>query len=367
MTTPSPTIEPRPAIPASSGPEHPPVISRVVRRFAYPAQAPFVSLTLYYATLFAVSAVLLWLVPELRQAFSGERLAQLAGQDFSSAFGDAAATGTGGAWLSWSFALMLGVSMVGAFLLMVPASWVYMATRRRKGFDQSVVQTIVVLALAVAGVVVIVRNSLALAFSLAGIVGAVRFRNSLPDTRDTLYIFLSIGVGLAAGVEALAAAFVLSAVFNYITLYMWRTDYGMCELGRSPAHLLAADCSAHGITPMPAAVAAPAPGAPAESGSKNGPKQKGEAKGDGDGKKPYNAVLVVRAKGAESDAARRSIESFLRQESKRWELAEVETNAASEESVLRYRVRLGKKVDPEGWEEALLQAGAPVVIGARVH
>lgn len=368
MTTPSPTVEPRTMPQASLSPERSPVIARVVRRFAYPAQAPLISLTLYYALLLAASSLLLWLVPDLRQAFSGERLAQLAGESFSSAFGDAAPTGSGGAWLSWSFALMLGVSMVGAFLLMVPASWVYMATRRRKGFDQSVVQTMVVLALAVAGVVVIVRNSLALAFSLAGIVGAVRFRNSLPDTRDTLYIFLSIGIGLAAGVEALAAGFVLSVVFNYITLFMWRTDYGMCELGRSQAHLLHSDCSAHGVTPTPAALAPPSAAASAESGRKDGPKPgKGESKGNGDGKKPYNAVLVVRAKGAENESARRMIETFLREESKRWELAEVETNAASAESVLRYRVRLGKKADPEGWEEALLQAGAPILIGARVH
>ncbi len=362
MTTPS-AVVPEGLSPPAGPPEHVPILTRVVRRFAYPAQAPFLSLTVYYSLLLAFATVLVTLVPELRPAFSGERLAQLSGQDFSSAFGGAGATGASpqsGMWLSWSFAVMLGVSMVGAFLLMVPASWVYMATRRRKGFDQSVVQTMVILALAVAGVVVIVRNSLALAFSLAGIVGAVRFRNSLPDTRDTLYIFLSIGIGLAAGVEALAAAFVLSAVFNYVSLFMWRTDYGMCELGHSASHLLHADCSAGKITPT-----APA-GEKADPGGKPGSGH-AEGKGNGDGKKPYNAVLVVRARGAESDPARHLVENFLREETKRWELAEVENNAASAESVLRYRVRLGRKVDPAGWEEALLETGAPVLIGARVH
>lgn len=359
MTTPSVAVPEVVHTPAEPRPAS--FLTRVVRRFAYPAQAPFLSLTVYYALLLAFATVLVTLVPELRQAFSGERLTQLSGQDFTAAFGgNAAAGGLGGMWLSWSFAAMLGVSMVGAFLLMVPASWVYMATRRRKGFDQSVVQTMVVLALAVAGVVVIVRNSLALAFSLAGIVGAVRFRNSLPDTRDTLYIFLSIGIGLAAGVEALAAAFVLSAVFNYVSLFMWRTDYGMCELGHSSAHLLHADCSAGRIKLNPnTEERAIAP--PIEQGDA------GRGAGNGHGKKPYNAVLVVRARGTESDPARNLVETFLREETKRWELAEVENNVASAESVLRYRVRLGKKVDPEGWEEALLQTGAPVLIGARVH
>jgi len=359
MTNPS-AVAPEGILPPAAPPERASLLVRAVRRFAYPAQAPFLSLTVYYALLLASATLLVTLIPELRQAFSGERLTQLSGQDFTSAFGGGGNGQASGAWLSWSFALMLGVSMVGAFLLMVPSSWVYMATRRRKGFDQSVVQTMVVLALAVAGVVVIVRNSLALAFSLAGIVGAVRFRNSLPDTRDTLYIFLSIGIGLAAGVEALAAAFVLSAVFNYITLFMWRTDYGMCELGHSAAHLLHADCSAGKVKLNPnTEERAIAP--PIEQGDA------GRGTGNGHGKKPYNAVLVVRARGTESDPARNLVETFLREETKRWELAEVENNAGSEESVLRYRVRLGKKVDPEGWEEALLQTGAPVLIGARVH
>jgi len=52
-------------------------------------------------------------------------------------------------------------------------------------------------------VVLIVRDSVALAFSLAGIVAAVRFRNTLRDTKDAVYIFLAIAVGLAAGCSRL--------------------------------------------------------------------------------------------------------------------------------------------------------------------
>ena len=41
--------------------------------------------------------------------------------------------------------------------------------------NQNVVQTLVILPMVVAGIVFMVQNSLALAFSLAGVVGAVRF------------------------------------------------------------------------------------------------------------------------------------------------------------------------------------------------
>ena len=57
-----------------------------------------------------------------------------------------------------------------------------------------------------ARVVAIVRNSLALAFSLGGIVAAAfRFRANMSDTRDIVYIFLAIVVGFAAGVQVMSS------------------------------------------------------------------------------------------------------------------------------------------------------------------
>mgnify|MGYP006897222523 CR=1 FL=1 len=78
----------------------------------------------------------------------------------------------------------------------------------------------------VAGIAIIVQNSLALAFSLAGIVAAVRFRFTLTEPAYALYIFAAIAVGLGAGVSALGVSFVVSAAFVYITLILWRINYG---------------------------------------------------------------------------------------------------------------------------------------------
>jgi hypothetical protein len=74
--------------------------------------------------------------------------------------------------------------------------------------------------------VLIVRNSLALAFSLTGIVAGVQFRNRLKEARDAVFIFLSILVGLAAGVQAMTIAFIVSIVFNFVVLLIWRYDFG---------------------------------------------------------------------------------------------------------------------------------------------
>ena len=109
-------------------------------------------------------------------------------------------------------------SMLGAFLLMLPVSWIYKGIHRDGEHDQSLDETTLILPAVVAGIVMVVQHSLALAFSLAGIVAGVQFRRALSDTFDTLFIFVAIAVGIAAGIKALDIALVLTMFFNFATL-----------------------------------------------------------------------------------------------------------------------------------------------------
>jgi hypothetical protein len=120
----------------------------------------------------------------------------------------------------------LVVAIVAAILVSLPISWTYMAVRGGEEYDQSLVNTIIVLPMVVTGIVIIVQNSLALAFSLAGIAGAVRFRNSLKSSGDALFILLAVGVGLSAGIGAIELAAVITIFFNYTFAVLWITEYG---------------------------------------------------------------------------------------------------------------------------------------------
>ena len=126
----------------------------------------------------------------------------------------------------------LAIAVTGALLTILPVSWTYMACRVRKDYDQSLVETIIILPIAVTAIVVIVHNSLALAFSLAGIVGGVRFRNTLKSSGDALFILLAIGIGLSAGIGAIEIALVMSIFFNYAFLALWTSDYGAVDGAR---------------------------------------------------------------------------------------------------------------------------------------
>jgi hypothetical protein len=120
---------------------------------------------------------------------------------------------------------------IGATLLAVPVSWAYFITSRARRIDQSFLQTILVLPLLVTGIAMIVLNSIALAFSLAGIVAAVRFRFSLNQPSDAMYIFVAIGIGLGSGIGALGVAYVISLMFVIATLVIWKLEYGKTMAG----------------------------------------------------------------------------------------------------------------------------------------
>ena len=122
---------------------------------------------------------------------------------------------------AWIAAL---VQMLAALLLVVPLAGTYVVTRARPKYDRTLVQTVIVLPVAITAVLMMVSHSLALAFGLAGVVGAVRFRSTLDEAGDTVYIFAAIVIGFAAGIHAVGIAVILSMLFVALELSMWYWD-----------------------------------------------------------------------------------------------------------------------------------------------
>ena len=188
----------------------------------------FLRLNLFYG----IFALLVWggyqLVPDLHRYLPLGVVETLFNQDNSGGLSD-----VGGIVIHASNVtdevgglLWLAFAIIGAVALMVPVSWTYMAIRSKAKMDQSLLETILILPIAVTGIVLIVHNSLAMAFSLAGVVAGVRYRYSLKSTADSLFIFMAVGVGLSCGVGMLLVAAVMSAIFNYTFLILWELNYG---------------------------------------------------------------------------------------------------------------------------------------------
>ena len=120
-------------------------------------------------------------------------------------------------------AMSVTFSMLGALILMIPVRWVYLAVgdlevAEEEPAEQKVGASLLLLPLVVTAIIVIVKFSLALAFALTGIFAGVRYRTSLKNLTDALFIFACMAVGLAAGTQALGVAFALSVFFVFTAL-----------------------------------------------------------------------------------------------------------------------------------------------------
>jgi hypothetical protein len=201
-----------------------------------------VKITIYYAILAAVAAVVIALNPGIVDDLPLGGVGDIANYESASVYdleeaflsaddeelGDIvtetarARVAKGPVWLRGARSLLF--AMASTLILMLPVSWVYRAIHTGSVYDHSIDPTTLVLPAVVAGIVTIVQHSLALAFSLAGIVAGVRFRRALSDTFDTLFILSSIGVGIAAGIKSIEIAIVLTVFFNYAAA-------GVCAFG----------------------------------------------------------------------------------------------------------------------------------------
>ena len=124
------------------------------------------------------------------------------------------------------FVLFLTAHLAATIVVMLPITWTYSATRFEAGPSSSFVQTLLLMPLCATTVVLLVQDSLALAFGLAALVAAVRFRIDLPETIDGIYIFAAICVGLAAGIGYIGAAMILAVFFCLTNAILWATGYG---------------------------------------------------------------------------------------------------------------------------------------------
>jgi hypothetical protein len=121
-------------------------------------------------------------------------------------------------------AMVLGLLL--AFLGGHVIAWVYMFTHTGLSYSRSFVNSLVVIPMVVALVMMVLSNNLVTAFGLMAVFAIVRFRNILRDTLDTSYILSVIVVGMACGTLKFATAVVGCLLISLIMIYLWFTAFG---------------------------------------------------------------------------------------------------------------------------------------------
>lgn len=92
------------------------------------------------------------------------------------------------------------VNILVAFICGLFIAFLYRVTYKGPGYSISFVNSIVLLSMITAIVIMVIGNNLARAFGLVGAMSIIRFRTAVKETQDIVFIFFGLAIGMAAGV-----------------------------------------------------------------------------------------------------------------------------------------------------------------------
>jgi uncharacterized membrane protein YhiD involved in acid resistance len=117
-----------------------------------------------------------------------------------------------------SLAMSLGLSFA--------ISSLYTATYQGVSYLKGFAQTLALAGLASTAVMLCVGDSIARGIGIFGAVNLVQVRSTVKDTRDLMFVFITLAVGVACGVGAWGIALVSTGLFVGAVLHQTVTDFG---------------------------------------------------------------------------------------------------------------------------------------------
>ena len=121
------------------------------------------------------------------------------------------------------------LSLLLAFVLGQVIAWVYYFTHSGLSYSKNFVQSLILICVLVAIIMTVIGNNIITAFGLMGALAIVRFRNVIKDTRDMVFIFCELVIGMAAGSQRYAIAIIGTVVLCLIAIYLHLTGFGTHE------------------------------------------------------------------------------------------------------------------------------------------
>lgn len=118
------------------------------------------------------------------------------------------------------------LAMLLAFVLGQMIAWAYTWTHSGLSYSRSFTQSLVLMTLVIALVMFVIGDSLVTAFGLLGALAMIRFRNVLKDTRDTVFVFISLVIGLAVGSQLYMTAILGTFCLLAAVFYLHATSFG---------------------------------------------------------------------------------------------------------------------------------------------
>ena len=125
--------------------------------------------------------------------------------------------------LHWNTVLL---SLVIAFCLSSTIAVVYEWTFQGLSWSRGLMETMVLGSLVTCLLMIAIGDNVARGIGIVGSLAIIRFRTNLRDPRDLVFLFASLGAGVASGVQSYIAATFATALFCTIAVVMHSSLFG---------------------------------------------------------------------------------------------------------------------------------------------
>ncbi len=118
------------------------------------------------------------------------------------------------------------VSMLLAIVLGLVIAVIYRYTHRGLNYESSFLSTLAILAPIVTLVMFFIQGDLVLSLGLVGSLSIIRFRTPIKDTRDMVYLFWVIAIGLGTGTQNWTMAVFATIILGLLVTVFYLIKYG---------------------------------------------------------------------------------------------------------------------------------------------
>ncbi|MDB4980603.1 MAG: uncharacterized protein JWM82_1355 [Myxococcales bacterium] len=125
--------------------------------------------------------------------------------------------------IAWDAAL---AALCLAFALSVAVAWLYSSTHAGLSYLRGFTQSLALGGIISASVMLAIGDDVARGLGVVGALTIVRFRTTIKDTRDLMFVFASLAAGVACGVQSFAVAIVGTGVFAAAVGFLHVSSFG---------------------------------------------------------------------------------------------------------------------------------------------
>ena len=125
--------------------------------------------------------------------------------------------------IEWQVALL---SFLLAFILTTIIALIYEKTFQGLSYSRGLVQSMILGSIVSCLLMIAIGDNIARGIGIVGSLAIIRFRTNLRDPRDLVFVFASLGIGVACGVQSYATATIGAIVFCLIVMTLYISPFG---------------------------------------------------------------------------------------------------------------------------------------------